>query len=104
MRPAAFLTASMGLLAPLVVVSGGGGHAAADTSPITLVDGVTSPVFEYADAIRETVWVTAPDLDGDGNGERIATDIAVDVAFYDHARRLAAQRSTHGVTWAPPTG
>ncbi len=40
-----------------------------------MVDGVTAPVFEYADAIRETVWVTAPDLDGDGTEERIATDI-----------------------------
>lgn len=74
MRPAAFLTASMGLVAPLLVVSGGG-HAVADPSPITLVDGVTAPVYEYSDAIRETVWVTAPDLDGDGDEEHIATDI-----------------------------
>lgn len=76
MRPAAFLTASMGLIAPLLMVSGGASHAADDppTAP-TIVDGVTAPVFEYADAIRETVWVTAPDLDGDGAQERIATDI-----------------------------
>ena len=76
MRPAAFLTASMGLIAPLLVVSGGVSQAADDPPPApTIVDGVTAPVFEYADAIRETVWVTAPDLDGDGAQERIATDI-----------------------------
>lgn len=40
-----------------------------------LVDGVTAPIYDYAEAIRETVWVDAPDLDGDGKGERIATDI-----------------------------
>ena len=76
MRPAVFLTASMGLIAPLLVATAGAGHAVDDPPPpTTLVDGVTAPVFEYADAIRETVWVTAPDLDGDGDEERIATDI-----------------------------
>jgi X-Pro dipeptidyl-peptidase len=41
----------------------------------TVVDGVTAPVYDYADAIRETVWVSTPDLDGDGKDERIAADI-----------------------------
>lgn len=42
------------------MVSGGASHAADDPPTArTIVDGVTAPVFEYADAIRETVWVTA---------------------------------------------
>ncbi|WP_256839278.1 CocE/NonD family hydrolase [Ornithinimicrobium faecis] len=49
---------------------------AAPTLPTdTLVDGVTAPVYDYADAIRESVWVVAPDLDGDGVKDQIAVDI-----------------------------
>ena len=33
------------------------------------------PDLRLRHAIRETVWVTAPDIDGDGVDERIATDI-----------------------------
>jgi X-Pro dipeptidyl-peptidase len=40
-----------------------------------LEDGVTAPVYDYATAIRETVWVQAPDLDGNGEPDRIAADI-----------------------------
>lgn len=38
-------------------------------------DGTTEPVHDYAGAIRESVDVLAPDLDGDGDGERIRADI-----------------------------
>jgi X-Pro dipeptidyl-peptidase len=43
---------------------------------IAVEDGVTQPVFGYADAIRERVWVEA-DFDSDSNGEndRIALDV-----------------------------
>jgi len=41
----------------------------------TLQGGVTAPVHDYADAIRETVWVKAPDLDGNGEPDRVAADI-----------------------------
>ncbi|MGH3446316.1 MAG: CocE/NonD family hydrolase [Nocardioidaceae bacterium] len=61
------------------------GTTAADTAdspptrsqppPFTLENGVTSPVFDYADAIRETAWVNAPDLDGNGKPDRVAVDI-----------------------------
>jgi X-Pro dipeptidyl-peptidase len=43
--------------------------------PYELSEGVTTPIYDYAGAIRESVWVRAPDLDGDGTPERIAADI-----------------------------
>ena len=70
------LAASVALVAPIVLSAAGAASAApAVTDPFTLVGGVTSPVFDYGDAIRETVWVTAADLDDDGDDERVATDI-----------------------------
>ncbi|MDO9377558.1 MAG: CocE/NonD family hydrolase [Nocardioidaceae bacterium] len=47
-----------------------------DTRALTVRDGRTQPVFSYEDAIRETVWVLAPDADGDGEKDRVAVDIA----------------------------
>ena len=39
-------------------------------------NGVTQPVFGYADAIRERVWVESDfDTDLDGVNDRIALDI-----------------------------
>lgn len=43
--------------------------------PGVIVDGVTAPVYSYADAVRESVWVQAPDLDGDGETDQVAVDI-----------------------------
>lgn len=45
------------------------------TKPYALSGGVTKPVHSYADAIRETVYVLAPDFDGDGEQDRVAADI-----------------------------
>ena len=43
---------------------------------IDVADGVTQPVFGYADAVRERVWVdTDFDSDRDGETDRIAVDI-----------------------------
>jgi X-Pro dipeptidyl-peptidase len=43
---------------------------------IVVEDGVTQPVFGYADAIRERVWVDADiDSDRDGSDDQIAVDI-----------------------------
>lgn len=61
-------------------VTGEAGVAAAPaatpvTAAYTLEDGVTAPVYDYGQAIRESVWVTAPDFDGDGVPEQIAVDI-----------------------------
>ncbi len=79
------LATSVAVVAPLAVGTMGEAYAAptlasapavaADNPPVTLVDGMTSPRYDYASAIRETVWVDAPDLDGDGQAERIAADI-----------------------------
>ena len=40
-----------------------------------LSNGVTAPVNSYPDAIRESVWVLAPDSDGNGEADRVAVDI-----------------------------
>ncbi|WP_262852821.1 CocE/NonD family hydrolase [Mumia quercus] len=49
--------------------------AAPAAKPYVLQGGVSAPVYSYADAIRETVWVLAPDFDGDGEKDKIAADI-----------------------------
>lgn len=47
-----------------------------ETPTIVVEDGVTQPVFGYADAIRERVWVESNfDSDSDGVNDRIALDI-----------------------------
>ncbi len=62
--------ATAGLLAVLSVLGGPGpaAHAAAPTE--------SRPVYSYANAIRESVWVdTRLDGDGDGRTDRVAVDI-----------------------------
>ena len=59
---------------------GAAGRAAAapdDAAPGPVVeDGVTQPVYGYADAIRQRVWVPIEfDTDGDGTNDRISVDI-----------------------------
>ena len=52
--------------------------AIAEEAPpsIVVADGVTQPVFGYADAIRQRVWVDSTfDTDLDGVNDRIAMDI-----------------------------
>jgi X-Pro dipeptidyl-peptidase len=51
--------------------------AAAPRNPgIVVESGVTQPVFGYADAMRERVWVEADfDTDDDGANDRIALDL-----------------------------
>ena len=45
------------------------------TVPYVLDKGETKPVYSYAKAIRESVWVKAPDGDGDGKKDLITVDI-----------------------------
>ena len=45
------------------------------TVPYVLEDGKTSPVYSYENAIRESVWVKAPDGDGDGERDLVTVDI-----------------------------
>jgi X-Pro dipeptidyl-peptidase len=49
---------------------------AAGTSAAVLRGGLTQPVYSYAAAVRETVWVEVPlDRDRDGRRDRVAADI-----------------------------
>lgn len=43
--------------------------------PCVLDQGITAPVYDYAGAIRESVWVLAPDFNGCGAPLRVAADI-----------------------------
>ncbi len=72
------------LIAPVAPLAQGATTASGDSArsqpsataqPYQLKDGVTSPVYSYADAIRESVWVLAPDLDRNGQRDRVAVDI-----------------------------
>lgn len=53
----------------------GQGETSSDGRPYRLKGGVTAPIYSYGDAIRETIYVTAPDYDGDGEPDRVAADI-----------------------------
>jgi len=61
----------VGVLSGLLVVP-----ASAATPAFVVADGVTQPIHSLADAVRETVWVDIGlDLDANGVGDRVATDI-----------------------------
>ncbi|WFE30395.1 CocE/NonD family hydrolase [Solwaraspora sp. WMMD791] len=64
---------------PLAVVAGFGASAPAYAQPapsIVVSDGVTQPVFGYADAIREKLFIDSTfDSDGDGLRDIIAFDV-----------------------------
>ncbi|WP_051796901.1 Xaa-Pro dipeptidyl-peptidase [Catenuloplanes japonicus] len=63
-------------LAVLTAVIGAGAPAAAHGGPRHVRGTETVPVYDYATAIRETVYVETPlDSDGDGVRDRIAADI-----------------------------
>ena len=54
------------------------GHAAARAAtpkPYVLEGGESKPVYSYKNAIRESVWVQAPDGDGDGKPDLVTADI-----------------------------
>ena len=51
-------------------------RAAGDPATIVVKDGATQPVFDYADAITEEIWVEVPlDSDGDGVRDRVHLDV-----------------------------
>jgi X-Pro dipeptidyl-peptidase len=71
-----------GVFAGAVVLAataiGGSGVAQAQGPTVTVgADGKTAPVFNYAEAIRERVWVPVAGLDTDSDGvtDRVAVDI-----------------------------
>ncbi|MFI5842016.1 Xaa-Pro dipeptidyl-peptidase [Catenuloplanes sp. NPDC051500] len=66
----------MVLLAALTAVFGAVAPASAHGGPRHVRGTETVPVYDYATAIRETVWVETPlDSDNDGVRDRIAADI-----------------------------
>lgn len=67
---AAIVAAALAALAPAPAL------AQPEPPPIDVVDGRTQPVYSYADAIRETVYIQAPmDSDGDGEDDLIHADV-----------------------------
>jgi len=54
-----------------------GTASAADPPALSIEDGVTQPVFDYQQAIRERVYIPQPgiDQDRDGQDDKIAADI-----------------------------
>lgn len=72
-RIAALSAVAAGALVATTVVPA---VAAEEADPFVLGDdGTTSVAYDYDAAIKESVWVDAPDLDGDGERERIAVDV-----------------------------
>ena len=63
-------------LAATLVTLVGAGSALAQAPSIVVTDGVTQPVFDYGNAIRERVWVQS-DFDSDLDG--VLDEIAVDI-------------------------
>ena len=71
MRRGAVVVASGGLIAALAVPV-----AAQEVPEVVVEDGVTQPVFGYADAVRERVFVESDvDTDSDGLLDVVAMDI-----------------------------
>jgi X-Pro dipeptidyl-peptidase len=64
-----------------------GASAQSPAPSIAVENGVTQPVFGYADAIRERVWVDCAACDGDHDG--VADRIALDI--------IRPQASAHGL-------
>lgn len=70
------------LMLPLAAIAAGAPTGASvpvssqvTQAPYLVTDGVTAPVHDYPGAIRESVVVQAPDLDGDGVGEQVVADV-----------------------------
>ncbi|MFY1698058.1 MULTISPECIES: CocE/NonD family hydrolase [unclassified Solwaraspora] len=78
------------LVLPLAVVAGFGASSPAYARPapsIVVSDGVTQPVFGYADAIREKLFIDSTfDSDGDGLRDIIAFDVIRPAATADGLR------------------
>ncbi|HEX2130131.1 MAG TPA: Xaa-Pro dipeptidyl-peptidase [Actinophytocola sp.] len=72
LRRAAIVAVSTGLFASLLSAPA----TAAPRVPPHVEGTETVPVYDYADAIRESVWVTTPlDNDGDGANDEVVVDL-----------------------------
>ncbi|MCH1865452.1 CocE/NonD family hydrolase [Nocardioides sp. CFH 31398] len=69
----------LGSLPALASATAGAAPAAAPVraadAPYELKNGRTAPIYGYAGAIRETVYVLADDFDGNGQPDRVAVDV-----------------------------
>lgn len=70
-----FAVASTSSQASTVAPASVGAAAPAPTVPYVLENGKTKPVYSYENAIRESVWVKAPDGDGDGKRDLVTVDV-----------------------------
>src|SRR4051794_14511354 len=70
------LAASVATVAALALAAPAA-HAQASPTITIGADGKTAPVFSYADAKRERVWIPVAGIDQDSNGitDRVAIDI-----------------------------
>ena len=69
------LVSGVGVAIAMLSVPAQAATPAASDAFVLGSDGTTAPVYSYADAVHESVWVDAPDLDGDGVPEKVAVDI-----------------------------
>ncbi|WP_202107326.1 CocE/NonD family hydrolase [Agromyces seonyuensis] len=77
-RPAVRRLAASGLAVALAAGLLGFGAAPAQAAPeIELEGGVTAPAFEYADAIRERVYIPVPGVDQDRDGVDDVTAVEI---------------------------
>src|SRR5882757_6180816 len=63
--------------------------ATVPTGAFLIEHGVSQPIYSYADAIRQTVWVDlGTDTDGDGTTDRVAVDIIRPAEPAAHGQRV----------------
>jgi X-Pro dipeptidyl-peptidase len=80
------LCCALALLAGLLALGPSAAFAAAGRAgakPYVLRAGETDPVYSFTNAIRQSVWVRAPDGDGDGKRDLVTADIVRPVEL-DH--------------------
>ena len=76
------------LIASIAPAGSAASHSAAPRRAVVVRHGVTQPVFSYAGAVRETVYVQSyVDQDGNGRPDLLATDI-IRPAETDHGLRV----------------
>jgi len=76
-RHRALLASTLAITSVLAAPAAPAGAAPAPSPGIVVSDGLTQPVFSFADAIEERVWVETPlDTDHDGVLDRVVADIS----------------------------
>lgn len=78
MKRLRLLLAVTAVASALALVAPVAANAQTDPPSIVVEDGLTQPVFDFASAIEERVWVEIPDTDTNSDGvlDRVAIDIS----------------------------